>query len=239
MEIYLIRHAESANNAQHESHRVPDPTLTQRGFAQAQRLATWVHSHRPDVILTSGFRRAIESIAPACHAIAQPPHVWVDLHERGGCYAGFGDGPYIGHSGLGRSAIDAMIPGTKFEAAISEQGWWKEVGKESDEAAGQRADRVLQRLIDTFGPQRIRVAVMTHADFIRLLIERILEHSTLVDRLGPLHNAAVTHLRWADGQWRIDAFNASSHLPVELITPQNGDEAPGSMPPLSQRLRAG
>ena len=42
MQLYLVRHAQSSNNAQPEHLRVPDPGITEIGEQQAICLADWL-----------------------------------------------------------------------------------------------------------------------------------------------------------------------------------------------------
>jgi broad specificity phosphatase PhoE len=238
MEVYLVRHAESQNNALHESQRIADPPLTERGKRQADRLAHWAAEIRATQLLTSPFRRALDTLAPTARRTMVPVEVWTDLHERGGCYDGWGDGPHRAQPGLGRKAILEAYPQFEIEPELPDEGWWQGEGREADHAAIERAQRLLERLRSRFGGTSAVVIAVTHADFKRLLLEQILEQNPLIDRFGPLINTGVTHLREWRGRWRIDGFNAASHLPAELITPQAGLEAPGSMPPLATRLVA-
>ena len=58
MDLYLIRHAQSANNAQPESLRVPDPSLTGLGREQAHLLASSVASLGLTRLMTSTSARS-------------------------------------------------------------------------------------------------------------------------------------------------------------------------------------
>jgi len=59
MDLYLVRHAQSQNNALPERLRVADPDLTDLGHQQAARLAERVRSLKLTRLLTSPFRRAL------------------------------------------------------------------------------------------------------------------------------------------------------------------------------------
>ena len=59
MNLYLIRHGQSENNALDESLRVHDPGLTETGLTQVEYLGKWFSVRPLDVLVTSPFRRAL------------------------------------------------------------------------------------------------------------------------------------------------------------------------------------
>ena len=61
MELYLIRHAQSLNNALPEEQRVEDPGLTELGLQQADCLGKWIGTLALTKVITSPFRRALET----------------------------------------------------------------------------------------------------------------------------------------------------------------------------------
>ena len=90
MELYLIRHAQSENNAQPEEQRVEDPALTAMGRRQAGLLADWITSLNLTRLITSPFLRTLETTEAIRQATRLTPEVRVQLHEQGGCYRGYG-----------------------------------------------------------------------------------------------------------------------------------------------------
>ncbi len=84
MELYTFRHAESANNANPLVQRIEDPPLTERGRRQAGRMARWLPSIDSDLLITSPFRRALETSRFAQEELGLLPNIWTELHEQGG-----------------------------------------------------------------------------------------------------------------------------------------------------------
>ena len=98
MELFLIRHGQSANNAlPDQTLRVEDPVLTTAGELQAEQaarhLAARRHLHadvrsgaRPtlDRLYCSPMIRAMQTARPIARALGLPVEVWVDIHEIGG-----------------------------------------------------------------------------------------------------------------------------------------------------------
>ena len=105
MQLYLIRHAESENNARPGHLRVEDPAITAVGRLQAQQLANWTRTLKIDALITSPFLRTLQTTQAVLDAEALPVSVWHTVFERGGCYRGYGDDACEGGPGLGRSEI--------------------------------------------------------------------------------------------------------------------------------------
>ena len=84
MELYTFRHAESANNANPLVQRIEDPPLTEWGRRQAGRMARWLPSIDSDLLITSPFRRALETSRFAQEELGLLPNIWTELHEQGG-----------------------------------------------------------------------------------------------------------------------------------------------------------
>ena len=64
MQLYLIRHGQSENNARPEHMRVEDAELTELGHQQARHLAPWIATLELDRLFCSPFRRALQTAWP-------------------------------------------------------------------------------------------------------------------------------------------------------------------------------
>ena len=96
MQLYLIRHAESENNAKPERLRVEDPPISSLGRQQAKCLGQWVRTLSVDILITSPFLRTLETTREVVNGATHHVHVWHDLFEQGGCYRGHGpDAPHV------------------------------------------------------------------------------------------------------------------------------------------------
>ncbi|NNE00032.1 MAG: histidine phosphatase family protein [Pirellulaceae bacterium] len=222
MQLYLIRHAESENNAKPAYQRVEDPPITAVGRLQAERLSLWTHTLKIDVLITSPFRRTLQTTRYILDAAPQTLQIWHDVFERGGCFRGHRPEDTRGAPGLGRSEIREVVRQANTECLIDESiddsGWWSGKTRESDQEAVERAKRVNQRLIDTFGTSQQTVVIVTHADFKRLLLDELIGDAVNLDRLGLLRNTGVSKLNFHPGGWEIDWLNAVTHLPGRLVT---------------------
>src|SRR6056297_1663142 len=109
MKVYLIRHAESENNTKPPEHRIEDPSITDRGHLQARCLADWLATIRYDHLITSPFRRTLQTTRHVVDRNPRPLCVWHHVFERGGCYSGHHDGNIVGRPGLSRKLIPAVV----------------------------------------------------------------------------------------------------------------------------------
>jgi 2,3-bisphosphoglycerate-dependent phosphoglycerate mutase len=228
MQLYLIRHGQSTNNALRDpARRHYDCDLTDLGRQQAVHLAHFLSTAR-DSSHTNGFtfthlycspmRRTMQTTQPIAATLNLTPQVWVDLHEVDGVYLEDEVGNITGYSGMSRVQMQAEFPGYVLPEDVTDAGWWDPAwGKESVPAHTQRAIRVSSELWAMAGSDA-QVAVVSHAAFIALLLEALMGH---LPRNGRpqifLHeNTAITRLELTEGRLRIGYTNRVDHLPLEL-----------------------
>jgi 2,3-bisphosphoglycerate-dependent phosphoglycerate mutase len=219
MKLYLIRHAQSANNALPEEQRVEDPPLTELGHRQADALAAWMAETPLDILVTSPFRRALETTSYLHRSLRLKPQVWIDLHEQGGCYAGYEPHAYVGRPGMNRAQIQAEFPDYEIEEALAELGWWQCQAYEDDEAARVRARRLLQKSLQHFAKSASTVAFVMHADFKRLFLREVFAAGGRNGQsfLG-IYNTAVTQLEFQADRAELHIFNSTQHLDPSLLS---------------------
>jgi len=219
LELFLVRHAESENNASPPWQRVADPNITSLGRLQAEALGDWITGVGVDVLVTSPFRRALQTserisaISPIKQML-----VWHNVFERGGCYSRHSAAGIRSHPGLGRTSIQNVLPTAILDPSIGEDGWWSGCLKESDAEAKKRADSVINRMINSFGAGPTKVFAILHADLLKLMIGRMLFGVFELGIFGPFGNAAVTKLDFDGRVWRLDWLNSISHLTPKLMT---------------------
>jgi 2,3-bisphosphoglycerate-dependent phosphoglycerate mutase len=242
MEIYIVRHGQSTNNALEDlTQRVRDPELTDNGRRQADAVAnhlargvnpessigsseedTHVHfrgGYELTHVYCSAMRRALLTTVPIARETGIVPEIWVDIHERGGIYLDHEDGPR-GYPGMSRGRIEQDFPGFSIPPEISAEGWWTD-GLEGPSVADGRAIRVAESLREmaTAGGDRERIALVTHAGFAATLIKALL--GRLPDRSIYFHhyNTAITRIDlMEDGFVWIRYLNRIEHLSPDLIT---------------------
>lgn len=213
MDLYLIRHAQSQNNALPEHQRVADPGLTELGHEQAARLAERVRGLRLTRIISSPFRRALQTAEHLRRATGLVPEVRIALHETGGCMDGVIPATMVGQPGLSRKEILAEFPDYQIEARIDGEGWWRSQPYETNYQARRRAAQLLTDTRAEFAQSRERVAYVMHGDFQLLFIRRF--HSIpLVLAL----NSSITHVQVSPEQTELIDFNSVAHLTDGMVS---------------------
>ena len=129
MELYIIRHGQSSNNALlDQSKRVADPQLTAMGRQQAELLARELagnvdpadrvrmnfgapaasaeagRGHGITRLYCSPMWRAMQTAEPVARALGLEPEVWIDIHEHGGIFLEE-NGTFTGYGGKTRPEI--------------------------------------------------------------------------------------------------------------------------------------
>lgn len=214
-ELTLIRHGQSSNNALPEPERVEDPGLTSLGFSQAESLARRFDKDHFDVVLTSGFRRALETTRPLAKAVDLQPRIWTDLHEVGGCYAGFVSGKEVGRPGMNRQQLSDEFAEFVIPDDIQDQGWWASRPYESWEQAVVRGKRKRDRLLAEFLHTSKSVACVIHADFKSILLELLSPESRDLSQPHQLRNTGVSHLVIREQAVEVVTLNDISHLDAD------------------------
>lgn len=234
--VYLIRHAESENNARPVYERVCDPRITPRGQLQTQHLAAWMKTLPLDLLITSPFQRTLQTAIGILQARGRRTEVWHDVFETGGCYHGHDETNFAGAAGFNRDQIIQFFGAPSVNIATPEpaddwlvidsqigvNGWWDGRPKEGPEQTRDRAHQVSDRLIRTFAGSDQEIALVVHADFKRELLQVMLRDALDMNAVGPIANTSVTEIQFSgsaeQGRWRLGYLNSVTHLPPRLIT---------------------
>lgn len=243
MKLFIIRHAQSANNLLGEglgyedymAQRDPEPPLTDLGFRQAALLAEHCasnnHPERKQEAERTGYAftriycspmlRTLQTSWPLSQATGLSPQIWVDLHEQGGIFKGnpHTEHGVVGYPGLTCNEIRAQFPGYQLPAEVTEQGWWF---GDYEPMAGcdARAAKVAQTL-RRWAPEMVeeRVAVVCHGTFAESLVRALLglpaDHRSFYSH----YNTAITRIDFLPDNYLILRYlNRIQHLPPELIS---------------------
>lgn len=247
MQLYLVRHAQSINNAHidHPNRRMADPPLTDLGHQQAYNLADYLsHSverdrvidtlawryggydqlgYHIDRIITSPMHRALQTAEPLADMLDVPVKVWLDICERGGLFE-YQQGTPKGFPGLTRLQIRAEFPTFDLPAQITDAGWWTG-NLESRERSRQRARDVAARLREKAATiwHDEHVMLISHAGFMDALTKALLygELSESIDRGNVFffYNTSITRLDFFDnGRIGLRRLNHIPHLTDEIAS---------------------
>ncbi len=241
MELFFIRHGESANNALADLRdREVDPPLTDLGKRQARLLAEhlatgathdWVTdpaSGTSGPYLRKGFGitslfcspmyRSMQTAEPVGHALGLAPQVWIDIHEQAGMYLDHGGAEgRVGYPGRTRSEISAEFPSFQLPPGITEEGWWNQ-GYEDMPASAGRAIKVSEQLLGMAGSEE-RVAIITHGGIMDLLLKVLFGQLPGEHIRYRHHNTAISRLSVRLGvPIMVRLLNRVDHLAPELVS---------------------
>jgi 2,3-bisphosphoglycerate-dependent phosphoglycerate mutase len=202
MHLYLIRHAQSANNDLYtrtggSAGRHADPPLTELGHRQAQLLANFLayappergqddppvgeydaRHNRRGFALThlycSLMTRAIQTGGYIAEATGLPLVGWPEIHERGGLHhIDEATGEDVGIPGPGRAWFAAEYPSLALPDALGEEGWWNRP-QETNAEAVTRARVVWAQLLERHSNTDDSVAMVIHGGFFQSLMTVLL-----------------------------------------------------------------
>ena len=137
MELYLIRHGQSANNlrkqalAEHldtapaaAAPRMADPPLTDLGELQARLAGESLRDEGITTLYCGPMLRTLQTAQIVGAVLDLSPHVFVGLHEWGGVWEPRDDGNSVQLPGLTRREMSTMFPGCVLPADVTDRGWW-------------------------------------------------------------------------------------------------------------------
>ncbi|MDB4793973.1 histidine phosphatase family protein [Pirellulaceae bacterium] len=217
--IYLVRHAQSANNAQDESKRVCDPSITAVGQRQAVHLAKRLADIAFETLLTSPFRRALQTTKAVQLSTGHLPELLVDLHENGGCYEGWKPDNFEGRNGFHDEEIRREIGKINIVTPVGPLGWWKSQPRESVPQSTTRAIKLENYLKTRLVEKNKSIVCISHADFISSLLKQMFGQK--IQEQSEFHllkNTGVTSVKWASNSWQLIELNSVSHLVENLVT---------------------
>jgi 2,3-bisphosphoglycerate-dependent phosphoglycerate mutase len=246
MRLYLIRHAESANNALYSSQgdysgRNPDPDITPTGHQQSALLAVHLADpageprHHP--FLANGSRRyglthlycslmtrAMLTAGYVAEACAIPATAHPEMFERGGIYQLDAAGQPIGLPGPNSAYFRDRFPGHVLPAGLNAHGWYDRPA-ETDDQFIDRVRSVLAEIRQRHENSDDVVALVVHGDFIDQSINELMgvrrkpeNYRRSWEANWAFHNTSVSRIDFVAGSHSVVYLNRLEHLPVELIT---------------------
>ena len=226
MRLYLIRHAQSVNNALEDiRERVIDPDLTPLGEEQAAFLADYLATQQDTSgddyafthVYTSAMLRSLKTARYMAKALNVQPHVWTAIHEQGGIYLHDTQGHATGYPGMTRGDIAAAFPGFVLPDDVTENGWWDAArGQEAIADFISRAIMVGLHLLER-AESNDHIVLVSHASFLDVLIKGLLHQlPTRPNQMFYRHyNTGITRFDFADelDYMRLHYLNSVAHLP--------------------------
>ena len=204
--LYLVRHGETDHNASGRAMGQMDVPLNARGLEQARQTAEFLRRYPVQHIVSSDLSRAMETAQPLAEALRLAVEPEPRLRELS---FGILEGKTVAECGAIDPEAVARWRSGDFDAALP--------GGESRRSLMQRTRAVLDEVVA--GPHA-HIALFSHGGALNALHTHMIEHGhpsprEHIPRVFRFHNAAVSLVAWADGQWRFLAVNSTFHLAEE------------------------
>lgn len=230
MTLYLIRHAQSANNELHErtgcsTGRVEDPELTALGVRQAEVLSEYLagstaagREFRFTHLYCSLMVRAVATAAAVSRTCNLPPVAWPEVHEQLGIFlADEQTGELVGRPGKSRSYFEQHYPDLQLPDSLNEHGWWNRP-VETQAEWQKRARDFLAELGRRHGTGEDTVAVITHGGFYHEVILALTGGAGTDGLWFSMHNTGITRIDFHPAHTSVVYHNRLEHLPPELVS---------------------
>jgi 2,3-bisphosphoglycerate-dependent phosphoglycerate mutase len=247
MQLYLIRHTQSENNALwyktgSSDGRSEDPALTEIGHQQAEHLAAFMAGRSSDdsqpdndsldrdgIRLThlycSLMRRSIQTGLAVAERLDLPLVALENIHERGGIYlANPATRQNEGLPGPNRDQFEAQYPELILPDSLGAEGWWNRP-YETIDASIERAGSVVDWLLTTHDNSDDRVAMIIHGGFIQSLFSVLFQMPLLENSFSygrdvwvKANNGSITRIDFLAGTIRLTYQNRIEFIPEHLVT---------------------
>lgn len=203
MRLYLIRHGQTAWNAEQRAQGHTDIPLDSQGKAQAMMLGHRFAGKRIDRILCSDLIRARETAQPIADHSGAPIEETVALRERS---FGEWEGEYFKDIASWWPALEAM-QGT-------DRLMLRPPGGESFADVWKR----VQTLVHDLQTDQGNTVIVSHGGTCGLLLAQLVQGNLETSRAFRFNNTSVTKLeRRPEGLFMIQYYNDTGHLANEAL----------------------
>ncbi|MEA2553861.1 MAG: 2,3-bisphosphoglycerate-dependent phosphoglycerate mutase [Fimbriimonadaceae bacterium] len=201
MRLYLVRHGQTAWNAEEKAQGHTDIPLDETGLRQASCLATFCEDLPIKLVLTSDLQRSLKTAEAVAQHIGARVESTPLLRERT-----FGEWEGLPYVEVGKMFGEAAEKGltSLYEACPP--------GGESLAMAWNRVKAITERL----ATEPENTLVVSHGGVCALMLAQLIGGDLNTSRAFRFKNCAVTELhRRPDGSFQLIAFNDASHISGE------------------------
>jgi len=197
--LCIVRHGETAWNAEHRVQGQLDVPLNAVGQAQALAAAKVLATEKFDVIYASDLSRTQQTAAPTAAALALPVRIEKDLRER----------HYGIFERLTYAEVKQKFPEDYARFDAREPDYDFRTG-ESLKAFSERSISAIERIANANLGKNI--LVFTHGGVLDKLYRHITGLSLSAPRDFGIPNAGLNRVEFAAGRWQIGAWADIAHL---------------------------
>jgi broad specificity phosphatase PhoE len=201
--LYLVRHGETAWNAEHRWQGHIDIPLMETGIGQARRLADYLRGRAITAVYTSDLQRArmtADIIAEAQGIHAQSDERWREMNT--GKFQGL--------------THDEIVANYADDLRLLNENWLDHI-IEGGESRRMMRVRILAALDDVLSNTPGDAAlVVSHGGSIRLLLRTLFpDHPDALHK--PIENTSLTTLLYDNGIWTLHAMSETPHLKPHIV----------------------
>ncbi len=201
MLVYLIRHGQTAHNAEGRIQGWLDVPLNAEGVEQARRLALRLSVKPISTVYASPLSRAQET----ARALADMRGTQLILDER---LREYNMGDWTGKTG---DEIAAESPDYKSDGPHHQIP-----GGESAEQMHDRVSAFIGSLLAGHGAGKAQVAVVSHGGTLGAFVGTMLRMPVVRRHPFTFGNTSITEMQWAEGRWRMRTHNDRHHLRADV-----------------------
>ncbi len=203
MEVLLVRHGESADNAQKRIQGWSGSGLTDRGRAEAAAVAEYLASQSISRLYSSDLRRASETAAVIGRRLGLEV-------EASACFREMKLGPWEGRI---MREVEEEDPRGIWQ--------WRYDGRRPAHPGIEPVGAVLARVLSGLERLRIageamgvrRAAIVTHGGVLSITLTHLLGLDCVRIWQMPTVNGSLSRLVHDRGAWRASSWNETAHLP--------------------------
>ncbi|HEY6003739.1 MAG TPA: histidine phosphatase family protein [Anaeromyxobacter sp.] len=198
MDVFAVRHGETAWNVDGRVQGIADSPLTDRGVAQARAVAGRLAREPLDALYSSDLGRARDTALYVAAEARLEVRLDAGLRERA----------YGVLEGKTWEEIASDHP--ESARRLREDPDWVIPGGESLAQFRDRVTSTLERIVGQAGASAI--AVVTHGGVLGILYRVAMDVPLGAPRTYTVVNAGVNHLRHAAGRWQLVRWGDQDHL---------------------------
>ena len=198
--ILLIRHGETAWNAEKRLQGQTDITLDTAGLAQAEAAARWLSGQPVAAIYSSDLQRAQQTAAGIAVALGLSPVLLPAMRER----------RYGLFEGLTYTEARSRHPALYHSFEMREPDFALPEGGESLRQLHQRVTAGLAEIVDRHPGQL--VVLVTHGGVLDI-VNRFVRGTPLeLPRDFLIPNAGINNITYCKGRWELESWAETAHL---------------------------
>lgn len=198
--ICLVRHGETAWNAEKRIQGQTDIGLDSAGVAQAEAAACWLASQPVAALYSSDLQRAQQTAARIAGALGLSPLLLAAMRER----------RYGLFEGLTYAEARALHPAHYHAFEIRQADFALPEGGESLRQLHERVTRCLGEVADRHPGQT--VVLVTHGGVLDIVNRFVRGNPLELPRDFLIPNAGINCITYSEGIWSIESWAETAHL---------------------------